>query len=208
MESERGGFFVKLFELLPEEDIEDDVNFVSGEKEQFGFNLETDDDADDAMARILWAKSEINKNNALIDKKKKELQKQLDDYEKRLNCKLENYGSYYSELLRTYMLKKFDNKKGTLKLFHGNVRLKEPSATTEFDDEKALLDYIKSNNLQSKCVTVKESVRKTDLKKLFDKDKSGLYFVDANGDIVPGVHINKDEELKISITPAKVSAKG
>ena len=200
----RGVFNLKLFELLSENELEDDFEFVNAGENQMAFALMSDDDADDALARILWAKSQLDKNNEIIARKKKQLQLQLEDYEKRLNGKLETYQKYYSELLNDYLVKKLDNKKGTVKLLHGNARLKEPSVSTEFDDEKVLIQYLKDNNLYDKCISVKESVRKTDLKKLFQKDNSGSYFVDDSGNVVPGVHLNKEEGLQLAITPAKM----
>lgn len=167
--------------------------------------INDDEEADEVLSKILWAKDKIEANKKLIEKKKEDIGRMLQDYERRLNGGYENYLDNLNIQLETYLRYKLNNKKGTLKLLHGNVRLKEDPGVTKFDDEAEVLRYLEDNALEEFCVTTKKSIRKTDFKKLFKKDDSGKYFTDNDGNIIHGVHIEK-EGLKLSITPAKKEA--
>lgn len=190
-----------LIELMSDEELKQDVNDTN----DIGpvFSLDTEEDADECLSKILWANRKIEENNKLVEKKKKQLETLLKDYEDSLNKKLENYRSIHEDLLREWMINRFGNIKKSAKLLHGTVRMKEDTGRTAVDDEGQLIDFIKANNLQDKCVTIKESVRKSDFKKLFEKDQSGHYFVDKAGNIIPGIHIDKSDDLQLSIRPAK-----
>lgn len=190
-----------LIELMSDEELKQDVNNTNEVAPIFVLNSE--DDADECLSKILWADKKLEENSKLIEKKKKQLDELLKDYENSLNSKLENYRSIQEDLLREWMISKFGNTKKSAKLLHGTVRMKEDAGRTAVDDEGQLIGFIKANDLQDKCVTVKETVRKSDFKKLFEKDPSGHYFVDKNGNIIPGVHIDKSDDLQLSIRPAK-----
>lgn len=190
-----------LIELMSDEELKQDVNNTNEVASIFVLNSE--DDADECLSKILWADKKLEENSRLIEKKKKQLDELLKDYENSLNSKLENYRSIQEDLLREWMISKFGNTKKSAKLLHGTVRMKEDAGRTAVDDEGQLIGFIKANDLQDKCVTVKETVRKSDFKKLFEKDPSGHYFVDKNGNIIPGVHIDKSDDLQLSIRPAK-----
>lgn len=190
-----------LIELMSDEELKQDVNNTNEVAPIFVLNSE--DDADECLSKILWADKKLEENSKLIEKKKKQLDELLKDYENSLNSKLENYRSIQEDLLREWMISKFGNTKKSAKLLHGTVRMKKDAGRTAVDDEGQLIGFIKANDLQDKCVTVKETVRKSDFKKLFEKDPSGHYFVDKNGNIIPGVHIDKSDDLQLSIRPAK-----
>lgn len=190
-----------LIELMSDEELKQDVNNINEVAPIFVLNSE--DDADECLSKILWTDKKLEENSKLIEKKKKQLDELLKDYENSLNSKLENYRSIQEDLLREWMISKFGNTKKSAKLLHGTVRMKEDAGRTAVDDEGQLIGFIKANDLQDKCVTVKETVRKSDFKKLFEKDPSGHYFVDKNGNIIPGVHIDKSDDLQLSIRPAK-----
>ena len=190
-----------LVELMSDEELKQDVEDTNEIEPVFVLN--TEDDADECLSKILWAKKKLEENNKLIEKKKKQLDELLKNYEKSLNSKLENYRSIHEDLLREWMINRFGNTKKSAKLLHGTVRMKEDTGRTAVDDEGQLIGFIKANNLQDKCVTIKESVRKSDFKKLFEKDQSGHYFVDKAGNIIPGVHIDKSDDLQLSICPTK-----
>ena len=98
-----------------------------------------------------------------------------------------------------------EGRKGSLKLFHGTASLKEDAGRTEVDDEEALIRWLKNNGHED-CVSTKESVAKTNLKKTFKKDKSGHYFVDDHGDVIQGVHVDKEEGLLLKIAPPRTRA--
>lgn len=160
--------------------------------------LKTEDEADEALAKIIWARKKIAGNEVKVKKKKEELQKLLADYEKRLNKSLESYLSYQSSLLKGY-IESQDSK--TLKLFHGNVRIKKPAESLSIDDENSLLLWLKETGCKS-CIKTKETISKTELKKTFKKDPSGDFLVDSAGNVIHGAHFERGEE-SLQITEAK-----
>lgn len=181
----------------------EEIQYSMAEDEEKDVTPLTEDEADDILAKILWARRKIEENNKDIKQKKEEMKVLLENYEKRKNQGLRNYIESQAGPLQAYAQNALKNKKGTLHLLHGDLRLKEDIGTTEFDDEEAVLRFIKEKGLEEKCVSVRESVRKTDFKKLFKKDPSGHYFVDDEGNVIHGVHIQKEDGLQLSIMPSR-----
>lgn len=185
---------LKNLDLMEDEDFLEEVN-----DDSFIPMLKSDDEADDALAKIIWAKKKVEENNQKIKKKKEELEKMLGDYEKRLNKNLKSYIDYQSALLRGYLKDNKGNK--TLKLFHGNVRVRKPSESLTIDDENMLVNWLKEAGYKD-CIKVKEAISKTNLKKAFKKDPSGEYLIDDSGNVIHGVHFERGEET-IQITEPK-----
>lgn len=192
-----------LLEVMSDKDIEKQV--VSEETIIPAFD--NDDDADEALAKVLWAKNKIEENEKLVKAKKAELMEALADYEQRLNNGLRNFVAYRSEQLRTYALSKLKGKKGTYPLFHGGIQLKEDAGSVEIEDEAVLIEYLKRSGLFEQCVKVEPKVNKTKFKGLFEKDESGHYFKGKDGSIIQGVHIDKKDGLQVNLTKPKTAKK-
>lgn len=186
---------MKLIELMEEEEIR-----ACMEQEAEGrYAIHNDDEADEVLVQMLWAKRKIEENKELVKKKAEVLKAQLQDYEKRLNGGLEYYLEARQPELEAYLAKRLEGRKGSLKLFHGTASLKEDAGRTAVDDEEALIKWLK-NNGHADCIATKESVAKTAVKKAFTKDKSGRYFLDEHGDVIQGIHIDKEEGLLLKIS--------
>lgn len=186
---------MKLIELMEEEEIR-----ACMEQEAEGkYAIHNDDEADAVLAQMLWAKRKIEENKEIVKKKAEELKAQLQDFEKRLNGGLEYYLEARQPELEAYLAKRLEGQKGSLKLFHGTASLKEDAGRTVVDDEEELIKWFKNNGHED-CITTKESVSKTSMKKAFKKDKSGRYFIDDNGDVIQGIHIDKEEGLLLKIS--------
>ncbi len=185
-------------ELMDEDEIMESI----AADEDRALAIQNDDEADEVLSQILWAKRKIEENNELVKRKAAELKLLLMNYEERLNGSLKHYAENRSKDLEAYATKKLENQKGSVKLFHGTVSMREDAGRTEVDDEESLIRWMKQTG-HGDCVTVKESLSKTALKKAFKKDPSGRYFVDEDGNIIQGVHIAKEEGLQLRITEAK-----
>jgi hypothetical protein len=169
-----------------------------------------DSAADDAFAKVLWAKAKIEENEKLVKAKKAELKELLDDYDQRLNGKLRSFVEYRTEQLKTYAFQKLKGKKGSYPLLHGNVQLKEDIGTVELDaeNEAELIKYLRVNGIFDKCAEDKVVINKTKLRSALTTDKSGHNFVDAEGNIIHGAHINKKDGLQVTLAkPRKKSNK-
>lgn len=186
---------MKLIELMEEEEI----RACMEQEAESRYAIHNDDEADEVLAQMLWAKRKIEENKELVKKKAEILKAQLQDYEKRLNGGLEYYLEARQPELEAYLAKRLEGRKGSLKLFHGTASLKEDAGRTEVDDEEALIKWLK-NNGHADCIATKESVAKTAVKKAFTKDKSGRYFLDEHGDVIQGIHIDKEEGLLLKIS--------
>lgn len=189
---------MRLLELMDDEEIMESIKT----DEDRALAIHNDDEADEVLSQILWAKHKIEENNELVKQKAAELKLLLMNYEERLNGPLKHYAENRSKDLEAYATKKLENQKGSVKLFHGTVSMREDAGRTEVDDEEELIRWMKQTG-HTDCVTVKEALSKTALKKAFKKDPSGRYFVDENGDVIQGVHIAKEEGLQLRITEAK-----
>lgn len=193
---------MELLELIDTDKMYEDIKENPSAAEKYE-RVHTDEEADDVLARVIWAQKKICENDELVKKKKEQLQKLLKDYEARLNGGLKTYLENQQVTLRNYLDEKLNGKKGTVKLLHGNIRLKEDNGKTMFDDENLVIQYLQNRNMEDACVSIKKTIRKTDFKKLFKKDPSGHYFVDEDGQVIHGVHIEKEDGLQLGITPAK-----
>ena len=168
--------------------------------------FEDDDAADDALAKVLWAKAKMEENDKLIKAKKAELKEMLEDYEERLNGRLRNFVEYRTEQLKTYAMNKLKGKKGAYPLLHGNVQLKEDVGSVEIEDDAELIKYLRESELFGQCAEDKVAINKTKLRSLLSKDESGHYFVDGNGNVIHGVHIEKKDGLQVSIAKPRKKA--
>lgn len=194
---------MNLLELMSDEEIQAEIE---QDKNSFTVKKLTEDEADEILSKIIWADKKIKENEEKIKRKKKELENNLDMYARRLNGSLIEYTNYQKTLLKGYLEEQLGNKKGTLKLFHGNIRLKNPteSVVVDSDSEKNLVKYL-TEKKYTDCLSTKTSVLKTGIKNRFKKDPSGIYFMDGE-DIVQGVRIQKSSEgLEFAYTPAKSS---
>ena len=179
----------------------------AGEK-PLALRLKDNNEADECLGRILWAQETIAKNDELVKEKKAQLLAQLEDYDRRLSGRLRNYLAYQQAILKAYLYAHFgkdengSQKTGTLPLFNGNVRLKAPSESLVVDDEDAAVKWLKENGFND-AVIIKESVKKSDAKKLFKRDESGRYLLDKEGNVIHGMHIDKEDGLQLAITAPK-----
>ena len=164
-----------------------------------------DNAADDAFAKVLWAKAKIEENEKLVKAKKAELKEMLDDYDQRLNGRLRNFVEYRTEQLKAYALQKLKGKKGSYPLFHGSVQLKEDVGTVEIDSENEaeLIKYLRANGIFDQCAEDKVVINKTKLRSVLAKDKSGHNFVDAEGNIIHGAHIEKKDGLQVTLAKSR-----
>lgn len=192
---------MKLIELMEEDEIRDQIT----RQVEMSYIIHNDDEADETLAQMLWAKRKIEENKALVKKKAEMLKAQLQDYERRLNGGLEVYLENRQHDLEAYLNSRLEGNKGSLKLFHGTASLKEDVGRTEVDDEEGLIKWLKQGG-HADCVSVKESVSKTNLKKAFKKDRSGQYFVDEHGDVIQGVHVEKEAGLQLKISAPRTRA--
>ena len=191
---------MKLIELMEEDEIRDRIE----RQAEMPYAIHNDDEADETLAQMLWAKQKIEENKALVKKKAEALKAQLQDYERRLNGGLEVYLENRQHDLEMYLGSRLEGRKGSLKLFHGTASLREDAGRTEVDDEEALIKWLKSNGHED-CVSTKESVAKTNLKKAFKKDRTGRYFIDNHGDVIQGVHVDKEEGLQLKIAASRTA---
>lgn len=190
---------MKLIELMDEDEIRAGIDAAT----ERGLKIHNDDEADEVIAQMIWAKKKIEDNRALVKKKAEQLKLQLQDYERRLNGGLEYYLENRQKDLEAYLNDKLQGHKGSLKLFHGTASLKEDPGRTAVDDEDELIKWLKANGHAS-CIATKESVSKTEIKKTFKKDASGRYFVDGDGNIIQGIHVDKEEGLQLKLTLPRV----
>lgn len=167
--------------------------------------LKNNDEADDCLGRILWAQEKLAENEATVKARKEQLLAQLTDYEHRLNNRLRSYLSYQQEMLKEYLVAHFgEGETGTLPLFNGNAQLKKPSESLAIDNEDAVVAWLKANGFES-AINTKETVKKTEAKKLFKKDGSGQYLVDGDGNIIQGLHIEKADGPQLVVSAPKVN---
>ena len=192
---------MKLIELMDEDEIRAGIDAAT----ERGLKIHNDDEADEAIAQMIWAKKKIEDNKALVKKKAEQLKLQLQDYERRLNGGLEYYIENRQKDLEAYLNDKLQGRKGSLKLFHGTISLKEDPGRTEVDDEDGLMKWLKEHG-HAGCISVKESVSKTEIKKTFKKDASGRYFVDESGNVIQGVHVDKEAGLQLKLTLPRVKS--
>lgn len=190
---------MKLIELMDEDEIRAGIDTAT----ERGLKIHNDDEADEVIAQMIWAKKKIEDNKALVKKKAEQLKLQLQDYERRLNGGLEYYLENRQKDLEAYLNDKLQGHKGSLKLFHGTASLKEDPGRTAVDDEDSLIKWLKANG-HAGCIATKESVSKTEIKKAFKKDASGRYFVDGDGNIIQGIHVDKEEGLQLKLTLPRV----
>ncbi len=184
-----------LLELMSETDAEKSVLA----EETIVPIFEDDSAADDAFAKVLWAKAKIEEHEKLVKAKKAELKEMLDDYEQRLNGRLRSFVKYRTEQLKAYALQKLKGKKGSYPLLHGNIQLKEDGGTVEIENEEELVKYLCASGIFEQCAENKVVVNKTKLRSLLQKDESGHNFVDGEGNIIHGVHINKKDGLQVTL---------
>lgn len=194
---------MKLIELMEEDEIRERIERQA--QADMPCVINNDEEADDTLAQMLWAKRKIEENKELVKKKAEQLKLQLQDYEKRLNGGLEMYLENRQHDLEAYLARKLDGCKGSLKLFHGTASLREDTGRTAVDDEAGLVKWLKNHGHED-CISTKESVAKTNLKKAFKKDRTGKYFVDEHGDVIQGVHVDKEEGLMLKIAPPRTRA--
>lgn len=187
---------MKLIELMDEEEIRAGIDATA---ERGVTAIHNDEEADEALSKMLWAKAKIEENNKIVKEKAEQLKAQLEDYRKRLNGGLEYYLENRQHDLEIYLNSKLQGRKGSLKLFHGTASLKEDPGRTTVDDEASLITWLKKNG-HAGCISTKESVSKTEVKKTFRKDPSGRYFLDEDGNVIEGVHIDKEEGLQLKIS--------
>lgn len=192
---------MNIVDLMEDKDLMKEVDECNESKDDSTL-IHSDDEADEVLGRIIWARKKLDNAEKVYKKKEVMLKEQLDNYKHRLMDGLKSYEEYQSATLQDYLARKFNNKKGSVKLLHGNARLSEHPESVVIDDEEALMKYIAEHKLKA-CVKVKAVPQKTLIKKALQKDNSGHYFVNGE-DIVPGVHIEKEPGFKLGITPAKV----
>lgn len=197
------------FDLLPEvEKLEEAENSVEA---PFYQSIVTEAEADEALAKLIWAKKKIEEADEKIKAKKQQLQEQLQEYERRLKSNIENYASLQSDLLYAYLENKLKDrdgnvKKGSIKLFNGTIGLKEPrgSVVIEKGKENNLVELLKQLG-KSQCINIKETVYKDEISKTFKLDPSGHYFMTDNGDIIQGIEYQKPDKLQLSVTKPKTA---
>lgn len=198
---------MNILSLLSPEVLANEVDSM-GEKVESGeqicaIKLKDDNEADDCLGRILWAQQKLADNEALVKAQKERLMAQLMDYEHRLNNRLRNYMAYQKDLLKEYLESKFgEGKTGTLPLFNGNAQLKKPSESLAIDDEETVVSWLKANGFNN-AINTKETVKKTEAKKLFKKDKSGQFLVDGDGNVIQGMHIEKADGPQLAVSAPK-----
>ena len=193
---------MNILELMNETEIEKEVATIDFP------HVISEDEADETLARILWAESKIKENEKIVKEKKEELMNMLVNYEKRLNDNLRNYAANQRNNLNLFLREKLRDKDGnintgTVKLFHGNIRLKKPSESMGIDDEERAIAWLKENGYGA-TLKNKVTISKTEAKKLFKKDEFGQYYVDKNNNIIPGIHVElSSNDLELAITPNK-----
>lgn len=187
---------MNLLELMTDEEIDKEVRSES----EVSVPINTEAEADRTMGKIIWAKNKKKENDEKIKAKKAELMEQLALYERRLNGPLESYIEHQELMLQAYCNNVLKGKKGSVPLFYGNARLTYDRGSVVFDDEEAVLNFLRQNQMAKDCVTLKASIRKTDFRKLFTEDASGHYFHDSEGNIIKGVHIDKKDGLQLALT--------
>ena len=191
---------MKLIEFMDEDEIRSDID----RQAELPYIIHNDDEADNVLAQMLWARQKIEENKEKVKAKAEQLKLQLQDYEHRLNGGLEVYLDNRQHDLETYLNRKLEGRKGSLKLFHGTASLREDTGRTAVDDEAGLIKWLKNNGHED-CISTKESVAKTNLKKTFKKDRTGRYFIDDHGDVIQGVHVDKEEGLQLKIAAPRTA---
>lgn len=90
---------MKLIELMDEDEIRAGIDAAT----ERGLKIHNDDEADEVIAQMIWAKKKIEDNRALVKKKAEQLKLQLQDYERRLNGGLEYYLENRQKDLEAYL---------------------------------------------------------------------------------------------------------
>lgn len=200
------------FSLILDEDEADAVvkNNLENNDAFQGGQLIDDVEADNAMETLLWAQNLIDENNSKVENRKKQLLEQLEDWRHRLNNRLEYVVEKKNSQLFEYAKKQLQNKKGAIKLFHGNLKLANPRPKVDYIDEKALTEWLKKHE-KTDCYKEELKLNKVIFKSSFKLDNSGSRYVYEDEmthekEFLPGVEVTTSQDLDFSIQLPKKTA--
>ena len=205
---------VNFMEIVDFDDTESAKKVLTREAEDVSsFTISNEEEAEDVMGKVAWAIRTIDQNNEKVSMKKTLYDNQLEEYRHRLNAGLESYLEYGRSRLEDYARRTLKDKKGTVKLMHGNLRLATPTVTYNYNDEDALLQWL-IDNKKDKCIRTKKSIDKVTFKKEFTEiNDQGTELLAADNagvkQAIPGIRLEKEDGLafKMTIPQPKVSNK-
>lgn len=164
------------------------------EKQQF--EIEDKEQLNWAFRKIRVLKKELNEIEMLADK---EFERIKEWREKESKAILDNV-KFFESLIMQYALKqrKKDNNFRKETTPYGNVLFRKQQPMYEYKDEQATLEWLKQNK-KTDLINVKESVKKTEVKKAFQRHHDVL-IDNETGEVVPGVSVEEREDsIKINV---------
>ena len=169
----------------------------------------SEDEADDILGKVNWAKAKLQENSEKVARKKEAMLQRLDDYEHELNDSLENYISWQESRLEAFARNQLKNRKGSVKLLNGSIQLKKPTIKYDYTNVEDTIKWLKAHGF-NECIRVKEELDKTSLKSKFADTNEAVTSMVYNGETIPGVTLSlaKDPVFSISIPKKKTGAIG
>lgn len=154
---------------------QEDIDFqksanLDTEEKRRAFTIETDEQADRVMSWLLNRQMQVRKNSEAAKEARERLMSHVDQWEHSMNSSLIASCQYFTTLLEVYTTKKLENKKGSIKLLNGTLKLSQPKAKIEYDEEKTI-KWLRDNGLETYIKPGVESLNKADFKKVCEEDK-------------------------------------
>ena len=194
---------MNLDELMETIEQQEDVEVFSGldlstpEKRQ-AYRIEDDTQCDRVLSWYNKKQEIINHNIELAKQAKKAYDDKINAWLEHVNKPYENSNNFYSYIIEEYMANKFNGKKGTLKLFNGDIKYFQPKDTIEYEDEENIIKWLEENNYKD-YIRVTTNINKVDLKKAA-KQKGTTLCIDDKP--IPGISFIP-QEMKLTISPLK-----
>lgn len=187
-----------LTSLLDE--LYDDIN--TQEVEELGINIEEEgfriidvNQANFFLRQLAKLQEEKKAINDMCDKEIEAFVLKVNSFRNSKLQTLENTENYFNTLLEKFAAAELaDSNKKSLKLPFGTLQYRTTPAGYKYNNEEAIFNYIKSNNL-NEFIRTKQDIDKTKLKKaLLTKDGKVYLNGEELEDIVP-----TEQETKFSI---------
>lgn len=166
------------------------------EEEKQRFEITDKEQLNWSFRKINALKKEINEIENLA---KKETERINDWKNKESKSHLDNI-EYFEMLIKQYALKQRDNNDKFKKEStpYGSVAFRKQQPAYEYKDEQATLEWLKQNK-KTDLINVKESVKKTEIKKTF-KRHNDVLIDNETGEVVPGVSVvEREDSIKINV---------
>ncbi len=160
------------------------------EQAREGFSVTDKGSADWCLRKIAAYRAEMTENQKLVQAETERLQLWL----KRENEKAEQSIAYFAGLLEAWLRAEHerDERKRSVSLPHGRIRLKKQQPEYAYRDEEVLAFLKKSApDLIQTVETYNKSNIKAFIKKHCNVTGNGVPVVEATGEVMPGVQITE-----------------